>query len=198
MKEHRVAHSSSEVQRVFHELNAAAGLGRGQIQTRQDTRFNSMLQEYFGGRKAIRSFLEFGKLIGIRLPPLDRPNFVQGQRRAVTEARARKRQARAGPGVSAGPAAAGPAVDPGGGAPWGSHWAGPGISVVPAAAWPLQTQEVAGGGVLGWSHCPAQGVSAGLAGGGAPWGSHWVAGPTGWWQPNLGAGGWQPGAGGWQ
>jgi len=43
-----------------------------QARARQDTRFNSMLQEQYGGRKAIREFLRMGVFADIRLPPLHR------------------------------------------------------------------------------------------------------------------------------
>ena len=59
--------------------------------SRQDTRFNSMLQEFYGGRKAIRHFLQTGKLKDIRLPPVDRLSVADGQRRPVPAARPRRK-----------------------------------------------------------------------------------------------------------
>ena len=43
-----------------------------QVRSRQDTRFNSMLQEQYGGRKAIREFLATGVTQNLRLPPCHR------------------------------------------------------------------------------------------------------------------------------
>ena len=43
-----------------------------QVKARLGTRFNSMLQECYGGRKALRTYLETGRFVNIRLPPLDR------------------------------------------------------------------------------------------------------------------------------
>ncbi len=51
------------------------------MQARQDTRFNSMLHECYGGRKAIRVFLATGRLQNIRVPPLDFCSVESGQRR---------------------------------------------------------------------------------------------------------------------
>ena len=43
-----------------------------QVRARQDTRFTSMLQEQYGGRKAIREFLAKGETQNLRLPPCHR------------------------------------------------------------------------------------------------------------------------------
>ena len=42
-----------------------------------------MLQEYYGGRKAIRTYLLTGKFVNIRLPPLDRLPVAEGKRKAI-------------------------------------------------------------------------------------------------------------------
>ena len=47
----------------------------------EDNRFTSMLNECYGGRKAIRTFLiTRGKLVDIRLPPLGRIDPAEGRR----------------------------------------------------------------------------------------------------------------------
>ena len=50
-----------------------------------------MLQEYYGGRRAIRSYLRDGKFVHIRLPPLDR--LPEGQRKDIPDRRARPNNA---------------------------------------------------------------------------------------------------------
>ena len=71
MKEHRRAFEGSSAQvacRLFdrdrNKFNAT------QISQRQSTRFNSMLNEQYGGRKAVLTFLRNGRLVDVRLPPL--------------------------------------------------------------------------------------------------------------------------------
>ena len=81
MKEHREAFSKSHQQTVFRGLDLEAGLRSGKVQARQSNRFNSMLQECYGGRRAIRTYLETGRLRDIRLPPLHRPDVRGGERR---------------------------------------------------------------------------------------------------------------------
>ena len=54
---------------------------------RQHTRFTSMLQEYYGGRKAYRTFLDTGLYVDIRLPPVRRlPGSAPTDAAATTSA----------------------------------------------------------------------------------------------------------------
>jgi len=81
MKEHRVAFAKSHQQTVFRGLDLEAGLQQFKVKSRQHNRFNSMLHECFGGRHSIRTYLQTGKLVGIKVPPLLRPDVRAGARR---------------------------------------------------------------------------------------------------------------------
>ena len=58
-----------------------------QVKERRATRFNSMLQELYGGRRAIRTYLLTGRFVDIRLPPLGRN--PEGVRLPMPKPRAR-------------------------------------------------------------------------------------------------------------
>ena len=92
MKEHRRAFENSEVQRRFRELDIGKGMRQHQVRSRQDTRFNSMLHEEYGGRKAIRTFLCSGRMCDIRVPPLDRLPVGTRRPEPPVKARTRKRK----------------------------------------------------------------------------------------------------------
>ena len=81
MKDHRKAFAKTHQQTLFRSLDLEAGLRNERVKKRQGNRFNSMLQECYGGRKAIRTFLKTGKLKNIRVPPLHRLNVSTGARR---------------------------------------------------------------------------------------------------------------------
>ena len=52
-----------------------------------------MLQEYYGSRKAIRTYLLTGKFVNIRLPPLDRLPVAEGKRKAIPKPKQRPNNA---------------------------------------------------------------------------------------------------------
>ena len=71
----------------FRALDRGNGMAQHQVKARLATRFNSMLQELYGGRKALRTYLLAGRFVDIRLPPLDRN--PEGERRPMPPPRAR-------------------------------------------------------------------------------------------------------------
>ena len=89
MMEHRRAHYESDVQTKFRTLDHRACLKMHHIKSRQDTRFNSMLQEWYGGRRAIRTYLKKREFVNIRLPPLHRLRADEGERAPEPKPRAR-------------------------------------------------------------------------------------------------------------
>ena len=62
-------------------------MAQHQVKARLATRFNSMLQEHYGGRRALRTYLLTGRFVDIRLPPLDRN--PEGVRLPMPQPRAR-------------------------------------------------------------------------------------------------------------
>ena len=53
-------------------LDRGNGMAQHQVKARVATRFNRMLQELYGGRRAFRTYLFTGRFVDIRLPPLGR------------------------------------------------------------------------------------------------------------------------------
>ena len=62
-------------------------MAQHQVKARLATRFNSMLQELYGGRRALRTYLLTGRFVDIRLPPLGRN--PEGVRLPMPQPRAR-------------------------------------------------------------------------------------------------------------
>ena len=62
-------------------------MAQHQVKARLATRFNSMLQELYGGRRALRAHLLTGRFVDIRLPPLGRN--PEGVRLPMPQPRAR-------------------------------------------------------------------------------------------------------------
>ena len=91
MREHRNAFNNSEGQRRGCALDRGNGMAQHQVKTRLGTRFNSMLQELYGGRRALRTYLSTGRFEDIRLPPLHRN--PEGERRSMPEPRVRPNRA---------------------------------------------------------------------------------------------------------
>ena len=87
MREHRQAFNNSEGQRRFCALDRQQGMKEHQVRGRLNTRFNSMLQELYGGRRAIRTYLRTGRFVDIRLPPLGR--LPEGERLPMPKPRSR-------------------------------------------------------------------------------------------------------------
>ena len=93
MKEQQRAFNASCQQKGFLERDTWT-LKTRQAKDRQQTRFVSMLQRHFGGRKAIRIYLETGKLVDRRFardPEGLRPVPEPRTRPLKPEAKARKR-----------------------------------------------------------------------------------------------------------
>ena len=61
MKEHRRAFEDSHAQKLFRELDRKHGMKEHQVKQRQGTRFNSMLQEHYGGRTRHLAIVEGGR-----------------------------------------------------------------------------------------------------------------------------------------
>ena len=71
MKEHRSVFEGSSAQVACRRHDRYKKfMNITQIDDRQHNRFNSMLNEQYGGRKAVRTFLRTGRLEDFRLPPL--------------------------------------------------------------------------------------------------------------------------------
>ena len=83
----RLTVNNSEGQRRFCALDRGNGMAQHQVKARLATRFNSMLQELYGGRRAFRTYLFTGRFVDIRLPPLGRN--PEGVRLPMPQLRAR-------------------------------------------------------------------------------------------------------------
>ena len=87
MREHRDAFNKSEGQRRSCALDRGNGMAQHQVKARLAARFNSMLQELYGGRRALRAYLLTGRFADLRLPPLGRN--PEGVRLPMPQPRAR-------------------------------------------------------------------------------------------------------------